>query len=267
MVKSNEPTPLEKFQAIEYAQCKNDILYFIETYVKIPSPVSRNVYPELRSYQKNMIDIYQHNSHVAGLIARQMGTTMTTLSYLLWKVIFHPDKSVLLVSNTMRSSEDLLRRMMFSYDSLPDFIKSGISIKNKNNITFNNRSRVIALSINSKSLRGTTLTDVYCDNFAYTDHDKALDFYQSIIPCVANRPDSLVILTSTANFETDLFAKIWMESVKNGYGKVGPNGFYGFKVTWNADPNRDSSFKEEMVNMMGERHFRTEYECEFITEV
>lgn len=267
MVKSDGPTPWEKYQAIEFKKCKVDPVYFIETYVKIPHPVSSSVYPEIRSYQKNMIDIYNHNQYVVGLAARQMGTTMTTLSYLLWKFIFNPDKSVLLASNTMRSAEDLLNRMMFSYDSLPNFMKIGITSKNKNTVTFGNGSKIIAISINSKSLRGVTLTDVYCDNFSYTDQSKAIDFYHSIIPCVANSPDSLVILTSTANLESDLFAKIWIESIKNGYGRVGPNGYYAFKITWTADPNNDNSFKERMVKMMGELHFRKEYECEFITEV
>ena len=78
------------------------------------------------------------------------------------------------------------------------------------------------------------------------------------------------IITSTPSDDETLFAEIWAGANKtideNGEDTdVGMNGFKALKITWDAHPERDESYKKLQIAQYGEEKFRREHELEFIS--
>jgi hypothetical protein len=75
-------SPIKRpFQETEYTQeniaqlirCKNDPIYFIETFVKVQHPKLGIVPMELYEYQREMIDAIHNNKDTIILASRQLG--------------------------------------------------------------------------------------------------------------------------------------------------------------------------------------------------
>lgn len=108
-----------------------------------------------------------------------------------------------------------------------------------------------------------------CDEFAFVQPNIAEEFWTSISPTLAT--GGRAIITSTPNSDEDTFASIWKESqnIFDEFGdenpdKIGINGFYGFKATWDEHPDRDDSWQRTEMGRIGEEKFRREYGCEFL---
>ena len=78
----------------EYKKCHDDVIYFIETYMKIVH-IDHGVVPfHLYDYQKEVIKLYRDNRFVTLKFPRQSGKTITTVGYLMHYVLFNNHKNV-----------------------------------------------------------------------------------------------------------------------------------------------------------------------------
>lgn len=66
-------------------------------------------------------------------------------------------------------------------------------------------------------------------------------------------------MTSTPNGDMDIFSQIWRGA------QVSANGFHYLFVPWDAPPGRDEQFKEHEIGRIGERRWKQEYECQFLS--
>lgn len=110
----------------EYIKCALDCEYFILNYVKIPHPMRGKIPFALYPFQSKVLKYLTSPDDNVLLKPRQMGITTLLLAYVLWKAMFHPHSNILYVTIKAAYAKSSMRKMMFMYENLPDFLKLDI---------------------------------------------------------------------------------------------------------------------------------------------
>ena len=63
--------------------------------------------------------------------------------YLLWYAMFVPDSTILIAPKHTGSSE-IMQRVRFAYEGVPNHIRAGVVEYNKGSVQFHNGSRIVA---------------------------------------------------------------------------------------------------------------------------
>ena len=92
-------TSFTKEEILEYQKCMQEPAYFAKKYVKIISLdeglVPFNLYP----YQEKMFKHFKENRFSIVLACRQSGKSISSVVYLLWFAVFHPEKTIAILAN------------------------------------------------------------------------------------------------------------------------------------------------------------------------
>ena len=240
-----------KEEILEYKKCMQAPAYFAEHYVKIIS-LDRGLVPfELYPYQRRMFEYFNDNRFNIVLACRQSGKSISSVAYLLWYAIFHPEKTIAVLANKGSTSREMLGRVTLMLENLPFFLQPGCKTLNKGSIEFSNNSRIIAASTSGSSIRGMSVNLLYLDEFAFVE--RAAEFYTSTYPVVSSGIDTKVIITSTANGIGNIYHKIWEGA------QQGTNEFKSFRVDWWDVPGRNEAWKEETINNTSQLQFDQEF--------
>ena len=264
------PYKKEKYtqqQLMELAQCANDPKYFLMNFCYIQHPVKGRMKFALYPYQIDLVDTYHEFRYSISMLARQTGKSTCAAGYLLWYAMFNPDQTILIAAHKYSGAQEIMQRIRFAYEHIPDHIRAGATSYNKGSLEFDNGSRIIAQATTENTGRGLSISLVYLDEFAFVRPNIAREFWTSLSPTLAT--GGKCIITSTPNQDDDQFAQIWNEARKNmdEYGnetKMGRNGFAHFLATWQVHPDRDDDWAKEEQAKIGEERFRREHNCEFI---
>ena len=254
-------------QLLELAKCAQDPKYFLTEHCYIQHPTKGRMKFELYGYQRSLVDVYHENRYSIAMLARQMGKSTAAAGYLLWYAMFNPDQTILIAAHKYSGAQEIMQRIRFAYETLPDFIRAGVTAYNKGSLEFDNGSRIIAQATTENTGRGLSISLAYLDEFAFVRPTIAREFWTSLSPTLAT--GGKCIITSTPNMDDDQFAQIWRDSTNNidEYGneqKVGKNGFAHFLADWKAHPDRDEEWASVEEGKIGEERFRREHNCEFI---
>jgi hypothetical protein len=180
--------------------------------------------------------------------------------------MFVPDSTILVVANKFNQALEVMERVRYCYENLPNHIRAGVTEYNKSNICFDNGSRIIARATSADAGRGLAVSLLYCDEFAFVPPNKQKEFWTSIQPTLAE--GGSCIITSTPKNDEDIFAQIWKGAEDNldefgneMAGGLGKNGFFAVKVRWREHPDRDEEWAKPFRESLGEARFRQEFEC------
>lgn len=235
----------------EYVKCMNDPMYFGEKYVKLIS-LDKGLIPfKPYDYQKKMFKHFEDNRFSVVLACRQSGKSISTVIYILWYAIFHPEKTIAILANKGSTSREMLARITLALENLPFFLQPGCKALNKGNITFGNNTKIIAAATTGSSIRGLSVNLLYLDEFAFVEN--AAEFYTSTYPVVSAGKETKVIITSTANGVGNIFHRIYEGAVN------GTNGFKAFRVDWWDVPGRDEEWKQQTIANTSELQFEQEF--------
>lgn len=241
----------------EYVRCAKDPVYFIEKYMKIISINEGLINFKLYDYQKEMITSMAENRYTVIATARQAGKSTTTCGFILWYIIFNPDKTVALLANKGDTAREILGRIQLAYQHLPKWLQQGIIEWNKGSFVLENNSRVIAAATSSDAIRGYSINLLFIDEAAFIDTWD--EFFTSVYPTISSGTDSKIVLVSTPN-GLNHFHKIWVEAEqkKNQYNPI--------KVMWYNVPGRDDKWREDTIAAMSfdTEKFEQEYCVEFL---
>ena len=258
-------------QIIELNKCinpKTGPLYFMRNYCMIQHPTKGSMKFEMFKYQKGLVETYHTNRFSIAMLPRQTGKTTCASAYLIWYAMFVPDSQILIAAHKFTGAQDIMNRVRFVYENLPDFLRAGAYSYNRNTLEFDNGSRIKATTTTENTGRGMSLSVIYCDEFAFVNPpSKAREFWTSLAPTLAT--GGKCIITSTPNSDEDQFALIWKEANKkqDEYGNelpVGKNGFAAFHASWREHPDRTEEWAKEERARIGEERFRREHDCEFL---
>jgi len=254
---TNVPQQFTKEEVKEYVKCRDDIVYFLKTYVQVIH-VDKGLVPfDLYDYQQDLINTLHNNRYVIVKSARQSGKSVTSLGYILHYVLFNQTKIVGMLANKASTSRELLGRLQTAYQHLPKFLQQGIVEWNKGNLELENGSKIIASSTSSSAIRGYSFSLLFLDEFAFVQRTIADAFIKSVYPTISSGKDTKIIMVSTPN-GYNLFYKFWNDAVE------GNNQFKTFKIHWTSIPERDQEWRKKIISDIGEEAFRQEYEADFL---
>lgn len=254
----------------ELVRCKADPLYFMEKYMWIQHPTKGKIPFEAYDYQKRLIEVFWKNVSSIALLPRQSGKTTTAAGFLLWYAMFEENVTILIAANKFRAATEIMDRIKFAYEELPDWLRAGVATYNVQDIKFDNGSRIKATTTTPDSGRGMSISLLYLDEFAFVKPRIAEEFWTAMAPTLAT--GGKCIITSTPNSDEDKFAEIWLGANKteDEWGntlpnELGINGFKAFKAHYSEVPGRDEVWAQRERAKIGADKFDREYDCKFLT--
>lgn len=244
-------------QALEYAKCKNDPVYFIEKYIKIVHVDDGLIPFKLYPYQRDMVkQLYKERFNIF-LACRQSGKSVTTVGGLLHYILFNVHKNVAIIANKGMTAREILSRLQLAYENLPIWIQSGIIAWNKGSIELENGCKVLASATSGSAIRGYSIAFLFVDEVAFIPENIWNEFYKSVYPTIASGRTTKIVLVSTVN-KMNHFHKLVMNA-RRGIGS------YKLKeITWRDVPRYDEEWKVETIGNTDEDTFRQEFENEFL---
>lgn len=257
-------------QIKEFAMCADSVtgpMYFMDNFFYIQHPVRGRMLYHPFDYQRRLIDTYHQYRFSISMMPRQTGKSTSAAGYLLWYAMFVPDSTILVAAHKYTGSQEIMQRIRYAYESVPDHIRAGAVDYNKGSLTFDNGSRIVSATTTENTGRGMSISLLYADEFAFVRPTIATEFWTSISPTLAT--GGKAIITSTPNSDEDQFALLWKGANKcvDEYGnptEVGMNGFKAYRSFWNEHPDRDETWAQQQRAALGVDRFRREMDCEFI---
>ncbi len=268
---ANQPTTYTTEQLQEFVMCAKDPIYFMEKYIYIQHPTKGKIQFEAYPFQRDLIKTYWNYRNTIAMIPRQSGKTTTAAGYLLWYAAFNPDVTVLIAANKFKAANEIMMRIKYAYEELPNYIRPGVMEYNVQSIRFDNGSRILATTTTPDSGRGLSISLLYLDEFAFVKPRIAEEFWTAMAPTLAT--GGKCIITSTPASDEDMFASLWFGATtmhdENGNeipDGVGTNGFKSFSAHYSEVPGRDEEWAARERAKIGEEKFQREYECRFAGE-
>ena len=254
----------------EFVNCADPVsgpIYFLDHFFYIQHPTKGRMLYHPFEYQHRLIDTYHNYRYSISMMPRQTGKSTSAAGYLLWHAMFVPDSTILVAAHKYTGAQEIMQRIRYAYESVPDHIRAGVTSYNKGSLEFDNGSRIVSATTTENTGRGMSISLLYADEFAFVRPTIAKEFWTSISPTLAT--GGKAIITSTPNSDEDQFALLWKGAnrCEDEYGnptEVGQNGFKAYRSFWNEHPDRDESWAQQQRAALGTERFRREMDCEFI---
>jgi len=269
--KPNTKTDYNASKLDELLRCADDPLYFMETFMKIQHPLRGALPFHPYPYQRRMIKAMHENRFSIMMTGRQLGKTTVASGYILWRAMFVPDSTILIVANKYLQALEVMQRIHFCYENLPNHIRDAACDYLKGSIGFSNGSRIESRATSADAGRGLAVSLLYADEFAFIPVNKQKEFWTSVQPTLSE--GGSCIITSTPKNDEDIFAQLWKgaednldESGNPLPGGVGKNGFFAVKVPWWEHPDRDDTWARPFRESLGEARFLQEMACQFFSD-
>lgn len=141
--------------------------------------------------------------------------TTIVAAYALWYAIFHEDKNIGMVSNKESSAKRILDTMKRMYESLPVWLKPGVTEYAKTTITFDNGTKLIISATTADAFRGWPMNIIICDEFAFVPQNNAEEFWASNYPTISSSETSKVIIISCVTDDTYIYSDNGLKQVKD----------------------------------------------------
>jgi len=260
----NLPTPDTQFEWTkemleEMDLCKKNLLHFAENHFFIINIDEGRQKIKLHKFQKRLLRAMRDNRFVVCTASRQIGKTTVLTIFALWLTCFSDDQSILILANKEDTAIEILSRIRFAYELLPNFLKPGVKAWGKTAVEFENGSKIEASTTSTDSGRGKSISCLIVDEMAFVDD---LDqFFQSVYPTISSSKKAKMFAISTPNGKDNLFFRLYDGATKN------ENGWYPEKINWDEVPGRDEKWKETTMKTLGSlRAFQQEFENYFFDD-
>jgi len=240
----------------EFKKCKKDIIYFANTYVKVMQEHGID-HITLYPYQETMLLNYKKDRYNIVVGSRQIGKTVVAGVFLVWYMMFHFDKNIMLAGNKGVTAKEILDKAKMVIQNLPFFLKPAMTVWNQFSISSDANSRILATTTTDKAAIGFTIHLLFLDEFAHVRNNIQHDFYNNIYPVVSAGENTKIIVTSTPN-GYDLFQDIFDKSMK------GKNEYKSLEVPWWKVPGRDDDWAKKQISNMGDEAFNEQFNCSFL---
>ena len=258
--KVNTPVEFTKEQIIEFQKCKEDPIYFMETYMQIVSLDEGLVPFKMYDFQKKIVNTIHNNRFTICKLPRQSGKSTTTVAYLMHYAMFNPNTNVAILANKSSTARDILGRLQLAYENLPKWMQQGVINWNKGNIELENKSTIVAAATSSSAIRGGSYNIIFLDEFAFVPTNIAEMFFSSVYPTISSGQKTKMIIVSTP-YGMNQFYKLWVDAEKDR------NDYIPIEVHWSEVPGRDENWKEQTIRNTSPEQFQQEFECEFLGSV
>jgi hypothetical protein len=238
----------------EVIKCGKDPHYFIDNYAKITHP-QRGLIPfHTYNFQSNLLKDFKDYRFNIILKARQLGISTVTAAYVVWLMLFHREKNVLVIATKFSTAANLVKKVKSILKSLPPWIRiANVSIDNRASFELTNGSQIKASSTSGDAGRSEALSLLVVDEAA---HVEGLgDLWMGLYPTLST--GGRCIALSTPNGVGNWFHKVYTEA------EEGTNDFKHTKLLWDVHPDRDKEWFDKETKNMSRREIAQELECNF----
>lgn len=217
----------------EFKRCAASFPHFLREHVWIRDAGGSRFLPW--SFQLRLARVWLTQRRVIILKGRQLGISWLAAAYALWTAMFHPGALVLLVSQTKTDAQELLAKVKFIFDRLPEWLRPEVGRDNTLVLEFPELSSgVEALPSTEKAGRGRTAALVIADEHAF--HQWGEVNFTALGPTMD--AGGQFISLSTANGIGNFYADLW---AKAGHPK---SRWHQVFLPYSLRPGRDEAWYE-----------------------
>ena len=247
-----EPTKEEKIK--EILKAGKDTNYFINNYAKISHPLKGLIPFRTYDYQKELVESFNDHRFNVILKARQLGISTITAAYIVWLMMFHRDKNILVIATKFGTAANLVKKVKQIIKNLPPWLKiASISVDNRTSFELSNGSQIKASSTSADAGRSEALSLLVIDEAA---HVEGLDeLWTGLYPTLST--GGRCIALSTPNGVGNWFHQTYIDAEEEN------NDFFATLLPWDVHPDRDRQWFEKETKNMSRRQIAQELECNF----
>ena len=240
----------------EILKCGKDPVYFIDNYARISHPIEGLIPFKTYPYQAALLRDFNDYRFNIILKARQLGISTIAAGYIVWLMLFHRDKNILVMATKFKTASNLVKKVKAIMKNLPEWIViSEISIDNRSSFELSNGSQIQAASTSGDAGRSEALSLLVIDEAAHVEN--LTELWAGLYPTIST--GGRVIALSTPNGVGNWFHKTYAEA------EDGSNDFHHISLPWDVHPDRDTEWFAKETRNMSRREVAQELECNFNT--
>ena len=184
--------------------------------------------------------------------SRQSGKSTTTATKALHTGIYHPKSLILLVSPSLRQSQELFRKVKDGYEAMD--ARPSLLEDNKLSMQLVNGSRIISLPSDQATVRGFSGVTMILEDEAAQVKD---EFYYAILPMLIINNGVFIAMTTPYGKRGHFFNE-WMD---------GGDDWKRVEIPAAKCPRISPAELEKQRRSLGGMFFRQEFNCEFVETV
>ena len=240
----------------EILKCGKDPAYFINNYARISHPQKGLIPFKTYDFQTQLLEDFSNYRFNIILKARQLGISTITGAYVVWLMLFHRDKNILVIATKFGTASNLVKKVKHILKNVPEFLQiAEITIDNRSSFELSNGSQIKASSTSGDAGRSEALSLLVVDEAAHVEGLKEL--WTGLYPTLST--GGRCIALSTPNGVGNWFHKTYTEA------QQGINDFYYTDLPWHVHPDRDEEWFDKETRNMSRRQIAQELECNFNT--
>jgi len=184
--------------------------------------------------------------------SRQSGKSTTTATKGLHSAIYRPKSLILLVSPSLRQSQELFRKVKEGYEAME--ARPGLLEDNKLSMTLANGSRIVSLPSDQSTVRGFSGVTMILEDEAAQVKD---EFYYAILPMLIINNGTFIAMTTPYGKRGHFFIE-WEQ---------GGDDWKRVEIPATKCPRISPEDLERQRRSLGSMFFRQEFCCEFVETV
>jgi len=208
----------EQLVLAEVNRCKNDFIYFAETYLKIldkNEKLAPLVFNTAQSRLHRTLD--SGENFIKILKARQLGSSTYIAARFFWEALFNANTRVAVIAHSDIGVKNIFNIYQRFYNNLPNFLKIKQTKASASEIEFITGSVIKVGTANSENFRGSTYSRIHASEAAFwADMSSTI---QSLFQTASNNPT--IIVETTPNGLNEFYT-FWKEN----------NGYYPLFLSW-----------------------------------
>ena len=238
----------------EIVRCGKDPVYFLNNYAKISHPQHGLISFKTYDFQDVLIKSFENHRFNVILKARQLGISTITAGYVVWLMMFHRDKNVLVMATKFGTASNLVKKVKNIMRHIPKWLSiATISVDNRTSFELSNGSQIKASSTSGDAGRSEALSLLVLDEAAHIDGLEEL--WMGLYPTLSTGGNCIAL--STPNGVGNWFHKTYIGAEDES------NDFFPTKLPWDVHPDRDQVWFEKETRNMSRREIAQELECNF----
>ena len=246
----------KKQQVKEMLRCGKDPVYFLKTYARISHPMHGLILFDTYDFQDTLLKDFNDYRFNVILKARQLGISTITAGYIVWLMLFHRDKAILVMATKFATAGNLVKKVKNIMRNIPEWLKiATITVDNRTSFELSNGSSIKAASTSGDAGRSEALSLLVLDEAAHIEGLEEL--WTGLYPTLST--GGRCIALSTPNGVGNWFHKTCTDA------DAGANNFNLTTLPWIVHPDRDIDWYKKETKNMSNRQIAQELECNFNT--
>lgn len=237
-------------------------IFFFAQMIFLVHPIRGKVNFKLYGYQMMTLYHFIKNRFNVILKFRQAGVTELISMFCLWYAMYHPNKTIVIISIKDRVAKKVLRKIKYMYKNLPPYVRTKIingrteqDFGTASEIEFANGSIISSIPTTEEAGRSEAVSLLVIDEAAIVRWANRI--WSAAFPTLST--GGRAIINSTAYGVGNFFHKLWVDALAGG------NPFTPIRLKWQMHPERDWDWYNLQKQILGPRKTAQEIDGDFLT--